>query len=91
MDNEGLAALAHLSDLSDPASGRNAAGLERWATKDYGTWRQSPSLLNEHSGQGFTDEALPYLKAMPKLRWVHDHGNWLSDRAIEELRQQRME
>jgi hypothetical protein len=27
---------------------------------------------------------------MPKLRLVHDQGSWLSDRAIEELRQQKI-
>ena len=90
VDNEGLAALAHLSNLNflrlEDTQDRGMlsdAGLKHLAAV--------PALQElKISGQGFTDEALPYLKAMPKLRLVHDHGNWLSDRAIEELRQQKI-
>jgi hypothetical protein len=90
VDNEGLAALAQLSSL-------NFLRLED--TQDRGTLGDAglkhlaavPELQElKIRGQGFTDEALPYLKAMPKLRLVHDDGNWLSDRAIEELRQQKI-
>ena len=90
VDNEGLAALAHWSNL-------NVLRLED--TQDRGMLSDAglkhltaaPSLQElQIRGPGFTDEALPYLKAMPKLRLVHDHGSWLSDRAIEELRQQKI-
>ena len=90
VDNDGLAVLAQLTSLSYLRL-EESSDAGRLGDEGLRHLTSLPELRElKINGHGFTDGAMPYLKAMPKLYRVFDQGNSLTDRAIEELRRQKI-